>query len=657
MLLGCSTRPGHPNPPRGGAAFLGVPQEITYAAAQPAPPQRPAAPPPWTLRSDAPPEYWDLSLEEAVRLALHHSQVVRDLGGRVVEAPAANATHYGPALAQSNPRTGEEAALSAFDAQVSTSLFWAHDERTLNNVLFGGGVAGLIQNTRNFAVEYSKTAATGTRLALRNLTRYNQDNAGALNRFPSSWETTWEGEVRHPLLQGGGLEFNRIAGPNAQPGLYNGVLLARVNTDVAAVDFEIAIRNLVRDVELTYWELYFAYREFDARSRGRDAARETWQVVRDKLSVGEEDEEREALASEQYFTAQAAVEESLSGNSLSNATTGGVYGVERRLRWLMGQPPTGPALLRPVDEPSRVDVQFPWEEIHAEAQWRRAELRRQEWEIKRSELELTAARNFLKARLDVVGQYRFRGFGNELVGGHRPNSSAVSDLLTGDLQGGQIGVELSRPVGNRIGHTAVQHAQLQLRRQRDIHREQSLRVEHEVSHAYGQLARSYQLTRTNYNRSQAAIRQWSAISRKYEAGVQEPGAPEILLENVLAAQSRAVVATTAYHRSLVDYNQALMSVHLAKGTLLDYHQVYLSEGPHSPAAMTSAHRTASRLVPRELPCLQIPAPIESGPYEQRHLAPSLDLDGLRLEVAPEVPAVDIQPLEEELLPAPLSSPD
>lgn len=617
LALGCGA---HRKPPAGRSAggpnpvMLGAPQEL--ARPRVTPPVEPLArqtAPPWTLRSDTPPEYWPLSLEEAVQLAMRRSQVVRDLGGRVVEAPLAITSRYDPALAAADPRDGEAAALSAFDAQFTTSLFWDHDERTFNNFFFGGGTAGLIQNTRDLNVEVSKITATGTRVSLRSAANYNQNNSPS-NRFPGAWETLTEGEIRHPLLQGGGLEFNRIAGPNAQPGVYNGVLLARLRSDVAAIDFELAVRNLVRDVEQTYWELYFAYRDLDAKIRGRDAAQETWRVVRDKLGVGQEDSEREALVAEQFYSAQAAVETALSGDGAGP----GVQSVERRLRWLLGLPPSDGRLIRPSDEPTRVDVLFPWEEVLAQALHRRPELRRQQWEIQRRHLELTAARNLLKPRLDVVGQYRFRGFGDELIfGGDGQNASAVEDQLGANLNGWRVGLELSQPVGNRIGHTAVRHAQLQLRRQRDLYREQELRVSHEASEAYAGLARSYQLTRTNFNRSEAAIRQWRAIAGKYEAGISEPGQPEILLENVLAAQSRAVNASVAFYRSLVDYNLALMNVHLAKGTLLDYHQVYLSEELPSAAALASAHRQSQRLAPRHAPCVQVPCPINAGPHDQR----------------------------------------
>ena len=59
----------------------------------------------------------------------------------------------------------------------------------------------------------------------------------------------FEIEARHPLLQGAGIGYNRIAGPNATPGNYNGIVIARIRTDIALADFEISVRNLVEDVQ------------------------------------------------------------------------------------------------------------------------------------------------------------------------------------------------------------------------------------------------------------------------------------------------------------------------------------------------------------------------------------------------------------------------
>ena len=85
-------------------------------------------PAPRTIR-DTQVEYRDMSLQEAVRLALKHSKVLRDLGGAVLRAPDTVQTPFNPAIQETDPRFGVEAALSAFDAQFSSSLFFENNDR------------------------------------------------------------------------------------------------------------------------------------------------------------------------------------------------------------------------------------------------------------------------------------------------------------------------------------------------------------------------------------------------------------------------------------------------------------------------------------------------------------------------------------------------
>src|SRR5262249_29178109 len=62
-------------------------------------------------------EYWDLDIDQVIQMALSCSTVMRDLGGRIIQAPNTVPTIYGPSIQSTDPRFGEEAALSAFDAQ------------------------------------------------------------------------------------------------------------------------------------------------------------------------------------------------------------------------------------------------------------------------------------------------------------------------------------------------------------------------------------------------------------------------------------------------------------------------------------------------------------------------------------------------------------
>ena len=237
-----------------------------------------ASPQPWTIDTEGTPEYWDMSLEEAIQLALANSRVLRDLGGAVVRAPATTRTTLDPAIAETDPRFGIEAALSDFDAQFLTSTFWEKNDRALNNEFFGGGTRLLQQDVGVFQAAITKRAATGSQFTIRHNVDYDANNAPG-NLFDSAWNTNVEMEIRHPLLQGSGAQFNRIAGPITTPGVYDGVLIARLNADVALTDFEIAVRDLVSNVENAYWDLYFGYRVLDAKVKARDAALDTWRKI------------------------------------------------------------------------------------------------------------------------------------------------------------------------------------------------------------------------------------------------------------------------------------------------------------------------------------------------------------------------------------------
>ena len=72
----------------------------------------------------------------------------------------------------------------------------------------------------------------------------------------------------HIARGGGAVQSHR--GSRRQPGTYNGVMLARLNTDIALADFEASVRNLVADVETAYWELYFEYRSLDSTYAGSE---------------------------------------------------------------------------------------------------------------------------------------------------------------------------------------------------------------------------------------------------------------------------------------------------------------------------------------------------------------------------------------------------
>ena len=183
-------------------------------------------------------------------------------------------------------------------------------------------------------------------------------------------------------------------------------MVTRINADIALADFEAGVRNLVSDTEITYWELYFNYRSLDARDRRADSALVTWRKVYTLYTNGSKggEAEQEAQARQQYFLFRSTAERSLND----------LYVTEAKLRYLLGLAATDGRLIRPKDEPTTAKVAFNWCDILNEGLARSVELRQQKWIVKRRELELIAAKNFLLPKLDFDAQYRYLGLGNDL---------------------------------------------------------------------------------------------------------------------------------------------------------------------------------------------------------------------------------------------------
>ncbi|MEZ6090167.1 MAG: TolC family protein [Pirellulaceae bacterium] len=536
---------------------------------------------PWTLSDFENGEeeiYWDLSLDQAVMLAFSNAQVLRDLGATILRSPNSVTTRQNLALQQTDPRFGMEAALSAFDAQLDLLATFQNNDRRFNNRFFGGGSNVFRQDRHDYIGQISKRSATGAEFALRSISDYDANNATG-NIFPSAWQQQFEGEIRQPLMQGGGLTFNRIAGPGGQPGVYNGVVIAKVNNDVSVAEFELAMRNFVSDVTNAYWDLYFAYRDFDAKQLALTKARETWLNYEAQKVANRRGGAAEALAREQYFRFQAELQNAIAGKASQRTETGsgslggtfvnigGVQASERKLRLMLGLPMRDGRILRPCDEPATAPILFDWDSILAEAMQHRSELKRQRLIVERSRLELIAAKNFLLPQLDMIGRYRYRGLDKRFIG----DQSAFRDLGTGNFQEWEAGFELTLPIGFRQAHAAVQHAQLQIARECAILREQERRIAHDLSAMVAEADRAYQLTQTNLNRFLSAAEAVEALDANRQAGLP------VNLEQLLDAQRRLTDAQSLYFVAKTEYAIALKNIHLEKGSLLLQNRVLLAD--------------------------------------------------------------------------------
>lgn len=522
--------------------------------------------------------YLDLTLRQTLEIAMQNSQVLRELGGVALKNPDTISTKYNSALRETDPRYGMEAALSAFDAQLAATAYFNNKDQTFNNPFFSGGTNTFQQDLNDYSMELSKRTVTGSRLALRGISSYDANNAPS-NTFRSAWDSYVEGEIRQPLLQGGGMEFNRIAGPGATPGVYNGLLIARVNNDISQTEFEVAVRDYVSNVVNAYWDLYFAYRDLDARTEAMRQSLIAWNQLKAKAENDLDTGAKVALASEQYYRFKAEVDDALTGRVVQgtqnrNGSTGGtlrgssgVQVAERRLRLLIGMQINGDELIRPAEDPSEAEVIFSWDTVMQEALMRRPELRRQQLTIHKRQMELLAARNFLNPRLDTVGRYRFRGFGDDLLA-QSGQSSSVGNMADAKNQEWYVGLEYTVPLGYRKGHLAVSNAEMLLTRDRAILQAQEREVVHDLSNAIADAARAYEGVQNAQNRLEAANNVLKANVALEDQDV----------DRLLDAQRRVVEAEIRYYQAKAEYAVALKNVHLEKGSLMGYTELHILDG-------------------------------------------------------------------------------
>lgn len=542
-------------------------------------------------------EIWDLPLAEAIQIALKNNEIIRRNGG-VVEAPEVVPSAYDPAIQETEPlfgvgnsgTRGIEAALSDFDTTFSTNMLWGRNSSYQNNRFLSGGFTQftpIATETGTFSSSLEKTFASSGRFTLRHDWNYSLDDLPLNSRlFGSSYSGFVRAEYRQPLLAGSGTEFTRIAGPIDQNvGLDRGVVIARINSDISVGEFERAVQDMLKEVEDVYWDLFLSYQIFHNETIARDSAERNWQRVKIGLTVGRTQKSAEAQARANYFEARSRTE-----NALAD-----IYANETRLRRLLGLPINEGKVIRPMDDPLEGEFTPDWHVALAEALTTRVELRQQKWKIKKLELQLRAAENLARPRLDMVSNYQVNGFGDQLFGVNDKDGntsqglrSAYETITQGEQTGWNLGFEFTWDLGFRSQLSTVRNVELRLAKSRAYLAAKELDIGHELAQSFQQAARSFTTARSHWNRMIAAQEQVDLIEEESRLRETTPEAIDLLLRAHMTLRD----ARLAYYASIIDYNKAMTDIEYRKGTLLKYDNVHLAEDLWEPGAYEEALRRA-----------------------------------------------------------------
>ena len=558
----------------------------------------------------------DVTLEDVVSMALLNTKVVRGFGTpglqgvRVVpgqdslaNAPSAASTSYDIAIRESEPgvinqpgaisrpsaivtntaldaNQGVEAALADFDANYTGSFNVARSDEPRNGTSILNSEV-FTQTQITWQHEISKKAANGTQLFFRNINQYTENNnpiagqgvPGAVQILDSFYRASLEAEIRQPLLRGRGAFIQRMP-----------IVISRISTDQQIANLEATLQNMVTNLEIRYWDLYLAYRSLDAAKTGRDAALETYRIIKDQY---DEDAnvniQNLSQAEEQYHFFDAQVIDAY--NSLLNA--------EGQLRYLMGWSSTDGRFLRPIDEPMMAPIEFDWCESLCEALTYRPQIRQQRWEIKKRELGVQYAKNGLLPEFNLSLAYRWLGLGNRygVSSGAQPfpdvNSGAINELLDGNFQELTFGGTFAAPIGFRREEANVRNAQLKLAREIARSEDLELDIQRNLSESIRAIATNQLLMRSNFNRWINTTREVDHFELVEESGVGT-------LDVALDSQRRRSQAEIEFHRAVAEYNKNIALLHLRKGTVLSYSGIHFAEGPWPGKAYIDAEEHARR---------------------------------------------------------------
>jgi len=597
VIVGCTqSRPVHYLGDKDLSYYKDAATQVDYLSESPAHDETALfTEPPRTIRSRIKDEPWEMPLVEALHTALANTEIIRTRSQFAQTGPASLATaasiqdiaiqETGVVFGQ----RGVEAALSDFDGQFATNMRWGRSEQVQNNLFTSGGIppgGTLVDETATFTSQLQKQFAHGGLFAVSHNVDYSLNNAPS-RLFGSVYNGNIRGEYRHPLLAGSGTEFNRIAGPNNRgqtglSGVAQGVVIARINNDIAITDFEASVRDMLKDAEDLYWELSLAYRTYHAEVVARNSAIQTWREAHAKFEsklLGTADV---AQAEQSVYDAIARAE-----NALAD-----IYETETRLRRQLGLPVNDQRVIVPSDEPVVADFIPDWHMCLAEALTRRPELRRAKWSIKSLELRLKAARSLTRPSFDAVASTQINAFGDHLFSkndndGTTPQglSSFYETMAQQRQTAWEFGFQFSMPLGFRAVRTQVRNLELQLARERARLTQQERDISQQLSIAFQQLDRTYVTARSNSGSRRAAEQRVAASRAEFDTG-------GTTIDLVLRAQIALAQAETAFYSSITAYNRAITQLHYQKGTLLEENNVHLAEGMWDPEAYDEALRRA-----------------------------------------------------------------
>ncbi|HZZ43024.1 MAG TPA: TolC family protein [Tepidisphaeraceae bacterium] len=355
-------------------------------------------------------------------------------------------------------------------------------------------------------------------------------------------------EITQPILRNFGSVVNRAR-----------IDIARSNTRISVLDFRKQLEETLFNIEKTYWELSAAERTVKTLEEELQRTENTADILLKRF--GQE--------VSRVQTSQAASSVEARRTRLIQARAQ-VLDLSYQLKKFMGDPSipvAGPDVILPASQPVVEPLNFIKSEQIDAAMENRFDLAQQLLRIEAAGIVARVAKNNLLPALNLVG-----GLGSQ--GNDTEAEQSWYDQNDFGHINYKIGFQFEVPIGNRAAQAIMKRSVLQ--RQQAIDQYQALvqQASLDVEQALNQVNSSWSLTAASRQSRLAAQDALDALQEREARG--EPLTPDFV-NRKLSAQEQLATQEQEEAEAIASYQTAIAQLERAKGTLLRYNNVQISE--------------------------------------------------------------------------------
>ena len=480
------------------------------------------------LRMAARPAQLPLTLAEAVQRAVANNYTIR------IEA-------HNPAISQTQIVEAE----AAFDAEFYLDTNWDNRDAAVPPKSLPG-----TSDTRQFQGGFRKLLATGAQASVSLATSRNWSGIpqqGSTKTWNPVWPSNYVIQLRQPLLRGFGLEVNRAQ-----------INLAVLGHKVSREVFIERVRDTLLEVEQAYWTLAQARRRVPIYAESTAQNLVTYQYMVERLTLDatqievENSKSRWQTSYVQYLETIKLVRDA--EDRLKNLLNDHEFKLSDELEIV----PTE----TPLSAPTALDH---FAEVRTALE-RRTQIQQARHRIEQARINTAAAKNAILPQLDLTFQYEVQGTGSSA-------DNSFDNLTMNRFISYTLGASFSYSFGERRARAAQHRARLQESQAVVALNQITDGIVEEVNNRIRQLmVRAAQLPPALVS-VQSAERNLRALQAR------TPRIDPSYLQTELGAVEQLANTRSTLLQVLTDYNVGLVQLEKAKGTLLEFNNVVVSDGP------------------------------------------------------------------------------